>query len=340
MHPIKLLHQRWAPILGSSGRFDTLASRLDEKLNAVFFRVTPSLEDMSQSRHVLALFAGSGDKSELKLTHELDMDALWRDFCVPARQIPEIRQLGDAVLHHEASPVLNVNDPVVSEQIQIMKEDLIATGGVGIAANQCARIKKPLSIVLSGVDYTSSEHVAKVMKRYPSAFFPPMMICINPEIIHQSEEKEFFAEGCLSARSPFRAQVSRAKEITVRYQDPGGEWHENCLRGTDARVMLHEIDHIRNGKVYIQHIMDELSREQCEIIHTLIDEAIHQISEVSGLMQSPALLFDRDRDGRIVFDADQVKNLFGMTDPTVLRGMSEILQGRIQLGCGLRRGMR
>jgi hypothetical protein len=64
MHPIKLLHQRWAPILGSSGRFDTLASRLDEKLNAIFFRVTPSLEDMSRSRHVLALFAGSGDESE------------------------------------------------------------------------------------------------------------------------------------------------------------------------------------------------------------------------------------------------------------------------------------
>lgn len=149
---------------------------------------------MSPPRHVLAFFTGSGDESALKLSHELDMDALWRDFCVPVGQIPEIRQLGDAVLHQEASPVLNINDPAVSEQIQIMKEDLIATGGVGIAANQCARIKKPLRIVLSGVDYTSSEHVAKVMRRYPSAFFPPMMTCINPEIIHQSEEKEFFAE--------------------------------------------------------------------------------------------------------------------------------------------------
>src|SRR5438045_2246787 len=175
MHPIKLLHQRWAPILGSSGRVDILASRLDEKLNAVFFRATPSLEDMSQPRHVLAFFVGARDESELKLSHELDMDALWRDFCVPTGQISEIRQLGDAVLHQEASPVLDVNDSAVSEQIQIMKEDLIATGGVGIAANQCARIKKPLSIVLSGVDYTSSEHVAKVIRRYPSAFFPPMM---------------------------------------------------------------------------------------------------------------------------------------------------------------------
>jgi len=136
MHLMKLLHQRWAPILGSSGRLDILASRLDEKLNAVFFRVTPSLEDMSQPRHVLAFFAGEGGESELNLSHELDMDALWRDFCVPTGQISEIRQLGDAVLHQEALPVLNVNDPAVSEQIQIMKEDLIATGGVGIAAIQ------------------------------------------------------------------------------------------------------------------------------------------------------------------------------------------------------------
>lgn len=36
MHPIKLLHQRWTRVLGDSGRLDTLASRLDEKLNAVF----------------------------------------------------------------------------------------------------------------------------------------------------------------------------------------------------------------------------------------------------------------------------------------------------------------
>lgn len=340
MYLIKLLKQQWAPILGDSVRLDILASRLDEKLSTVFFRATPSLENMSPPRHILAVFAGSGDESELKLSHELDMDALWREFCVPTAQLSEIRQLGDAVLHQEALPVLDVNDPAVSEQIHIMKEDLITTGGVGIAANQCARIKNPLSIVLSGVDYGCPEHVAKVMRRYPSAFFPPMMICINPEIIHQSEEKEFFAEGCLSARSPFRAEVSRPRTITVRYQDLTGEWHEDALSGTDARVMQHEIDHIRNGKVYIQHILDELTREQCDVVHSLIDESLHHTEAVGNSIQNPAVLFGRDDEGHVVFDAEQANKLFAVTDPAVLKGMSRILQNRMQSEFGMRPGMR
>ena len=321
--------EHWGPVLSDSGAVEILASRSDEKLNVVFFRVSSSLENVSSPRHAIAFFAGKNKGAELKLSHELDMDVLWRDFCVPPALMADIRQLGDAVLHQEALPVQNVNDSAVSEQIRMMKEDLVATGGVGIAANQCARIKKPLSIVLSGVDYDCPEHVAKVMRRYPSVFFPPMMICINPQIIHQCEEKEFFAEGCLSVRSPFRAQVSRAHAVTVRYQDPAGEWCRDDLCGVDARVMLHEIDHIRNGKVYIQHIIDELTREQCKIIYTLIDEVIHQGGGVSNPMQSPTLLFDRDADGRIVFDVDLAKKLFAMTDFAVLAEMSDILRCRI-----------
>lgn len=57
-------------------------------------------------------------------------------------------------------------------------------------------------------------------------------------------------------------------------------------------------------------------------------------------MQNPAVVFARDSEGHIVFDNDQAKKPFAVTDPAVLRGMSGILQNRMQNEFGMRPGIR
>ena len=52
-------------------------------------------------------------------------------------------------------------------------------------------------------------------------------------------------------------EVSRAEEVTVRFQDLEGEWHEMKLSGFPARVVQHEIDHLEGCL-----IIDRTSKEE------------------------------------------------------------------------------
>src|SRR5215475_9920693 len=68
---------------------------------------------------------------------------------------------------------------------------------------------------------------------------------INPLITERSEEKIVVWDACLSFLTIFM-QVERHKEITVRYQDPLGEWRE-VRAGEDGdlgELLQHEIDHL------------------------------------------------------------------------------------------------
>jgi peptide deformylase len=68
---------------------------------------------------------------------------------------------------------------------------------------------------------------------------------VNPAITQRSAEKIVVWDACLSFLSIFM-QVERHREITVRYQDLSGEWHE--IRAGEERnlseLLQHEIDHL------------------------------------------------------------------------------------------------
>lgn len=66
---------------------------------------------------------------------------------------------------------------------------------------------------------------------------------INPEILWKSDEIEVAEEGCLSLPNLWM-NVPRSVEITVRYQDAKGAEQERKLKGLDARVVQHEVDHL------------------------------------------------------------------------------------------------
>jgi peptide deformylase len=75
-------------------------------------------------------------------------------------------------------------------------------------------------------------------------------IYLNPEITDQSEEMTLgpskdnpLLEGCLSIPALY-GPVWRPKRISFRYIDEKGREHNNSLSNFQARVFLHELDHL------------------------------------------------------------------------------------------------
>ena len=154
--------------------------------------------------------------------------------------IRTVLQLGDPGLREVAK---RVSDPAASE-IRALVEDLSdtldywrkTTGyGRGIAAPQLRVNLRVIFLRLPGEAAWS---------------------LVNPEITWRSAEKIVVWDACLSFLSIFM-QVERHREITVRYQDLGGEWQE--VRATEERnlseLLQHEIDHL-DGILAVDRITD------------------------------------------------------------------------------------
>lgn len=109
-----------------------------------------------------------------------------------------------------------------------LKEDLIFTmkefNGMGLSANQVGLLERVF------VMYNNFE------KREIAAFF-------NPKIVNKSEEQILMEEGCLSYPGLW-LKVKRPVWVEVEYEDENGELIENKFTDLEARVFLHEYDHM------------------------------------------------------------------------------------------------
>jgi peptide deformylase len=76
-------------------------------------------------------------------------------------------------------------------------------------------------------------------------------VLINPRIVAQSGER-FGREGCLSLPD-FTANVRRAQEVTVEYQDETGATKTLCTESFEAVAMQHEIDHL-DGILFLDRV--------------------------------------------------------------------------------------
>jgi len=72
---------------------------------------------------------------------------------------------------------------------------------------------------------------------------------INPEILEQSGENKYLAEGCLSLPDKI-GEVIRPQKIKVRYQNEKGDFKEKTYSGFSAKAFCHEYDHL-DGILYI-----------------------------------------------------------------------------------------
>ena len=71
-------------------------------------------------------------------------------------------------------------------------------------------------------------------------------IYFNPKIIWQSEETEFYQEGCLSYPQLY-LNLKRPKVVEFEYMDINGEQQTGKFAGLTARIFQHEYDHM-DGK--------------------------------------------------------------------------------------------
>ena len=154
--------------------------------------------------------------------------------------IRTVLQLGDPGLREVAKRVEDPGAPEIRAVVDDLTDTLAfwrkTTGyGRGIAAPQIGANVRVIFLQLPGAG--------------PWAF-------VNPGIMERSEEKIVVWDACLSFLSIFM-QVERHREITVRYQDLGGEWHE--LRAGEERnlseLLQHEIDHL-DGILAVDRITD------------------------------------------------------------------------------------
>lgn len=70
---------------------------------------------------------------------------------------------------------------------------------------------------------------------------------INPEITWTSPECVMMEEGCLSVPEHY-INVERPREIKVKFQTRKGKYKKWKLKGLQARIVLHEVDHL-DGKL-------------------------------------------------------------------------------------------
>lgn len=77
-------------------------------------------------------------------------------------------------------------------------------------------------------------------------------VFINARITSLTGKPWSCEEGCLSLPG-FREEVSRESTLTIEYLDEHFQPHTEVHKGLNARVILHEYDHIE-GKLFIDHI--------------------------------------------------------------------------------------
>lgn len=102
-----------------------------------------------------------------------------------------------------------------------MFDFMVQENGVGLAAPQIGLSRR---IFVIGINQKKS------------AYF-------NPEITESSQTQVEFNEGCLSFKGD-QCKILRPVEISVRYQDHQGQWHQESFDGLWARVFQHELDHL------------------------------------------------------------------------------------------------
>jgi len=66
----------------------------------------------------------------------------------------------------------------------------------------------------------------------------------NPQVVHLSADKVLMTEGCLSEPGLF-LKIKRPDIVSASWEDVAGNTITETLYGMDARVFLHEFDHLQ-----------------------------------------------------------------------------------------------
>lgn len=143
---------------------------------------------------------------------------------------------GHPVLRAKAKDI-TVFDNELQNIIDNMIETMDASNGIGLAAPQVG-LSINLFVLRNYLDSDSDD----VKLSDPEVY-------INPKILFRSQEVDLDEEGCLSIPG-VRASIYRPWEIEIEALNRKGELFRQRIEGFNARVRLHEFDHLQ-GVLFI-----------------------------------------------------------------------------------------
>ena len=142
------------------------------------------------------------------------------------------------VLTDNEEPLRRLSTPTlltegVRDLVRDMKETMLSLNGIGLAAPQ---VGVNLRVIVMSV--TTSPQTIVTGK-----LTAPVQEMINPVITSYSSEDVEIEEGCLSIPGEY-LKIKRPHRIHVKFQDLSGKYKKWNLKGLEARVVQHEIDHL------------------------------------------------------------------------------------------------
>ncbi len=152
-----------------------------------------------------------------------------------------IIEVPDPLLRGQSAPVERVDDDL-RRLVADMFETMYEAPGIGLAAVQVAIPRRLLVIDLQ--DPESDEEDAPPVRR-PHVF-------INPEIVHRSDARKIYNEGCLSIPDQY-AEIDRPDIVRARWIDEHGRSQEGEFGGLMSVCLQHEVDHL-NGILFIDYL--------------------------------------------------------------------------------------
>lgn len=156
---------------------------------------------------------------------------------------PVLRQTGRSLTRAE------ILGSEIQRLIRDMEETMHDAPGVGLAAPQVG-VGLQLAVIEDREEFMAALPPAELVEKERRPV--PFHVIINPEITFLEDDRVSFYEGCLSV-SGFTAVVPRSRTVRVNYMDGQAESRSVEATGWYARILQHEIDHLR-GSLYIDNM--------------------------------------------------------------------------------------
>ncbi|MBI5272406.1 MAG: peptide deformylase [Chlamydiia bacterium] len=245
-----------------------------KNLEILYFQETASFATVTFTAHL------AQDKKDTSFTEKSYFEKIKGKWLYRSGQLFEghapnvitTNQLRLLPIAYYGSPILRkIGDPIanmtadIRKLVEEMVETMDACNGIGLAAPQIHHSIK-LFVIRRPVEIEGGKIEWREVK-----------IFVNPELSMPSRETWKVAEGCLSIPS-IHAEVERPREVTVEYSDLEGNKIKERVSGWEARVIMHETDHV-NGILFIDHLgADE--RQYLEPFLKSLENTIHDGTEL------------------------------------------------------------
>lgn len=132
---------------------------------------------------------------------------------------------GEEVLRIKSIPTLITDE--VRDLVSNMKETMLSENGIGLSAPQVGVNLRVIVIQLMSA----------------GKLVGPVQEMINPVITNYSDDTMEYEEGCLSIPGEY-IRIDRPRSINVKFQTLSGKYKKWFLKGLEARIVQHEIDHL------------------------------------------------------------------------------------------------